>query len=121
MNVLHFLRGLDSSKIVCLIAGLIDKLTDLYDSVFISVLKQKYNCDKCKELPSDLDSRFNIMFNIIQHAFHNFSTEHKTLRYFDNLSILIKLQLIIVDAFRFVDGRRQVVSNAEIQVIQKSF
>lgn len=101
------------------VPSLIDKLNNLYNLTFISMLKQKYKCDKCecKELPSDLDS----MFYIVQHAFDNFSTEHKTLKYFDNLNILIKPQSIIVGASlksRFVDGRRQVVvSNTEIQVI----
>lgn len=85
------------------VSHLIDKLNDLYGSTFISMLKQKYNCEECKKLPSDL----NLMFNTIQYAFDNFSTEHKTLKYFENLIFLIKPQSIVVSASlksRFVDG-----------------
>lgn len=99
------------------VSDLIDKLNDLYGSTFISILKQKYNCEECNELPSDLNS----MFNIVQHAFNNFSTEYKTFAYFEKLNILIIPQSKVVSASlksRFVDGRRQViVSNIEIQVI----
>lgn len=99
------------------IPDLINKLNDLYGSTFISMLKQKYNCRKCKEISSDFES----MFNIVQHAFHNFSTEHKALKYFDDLSILINPQSVVVDGSlksRFVNGRPEiVVVNIEIQVI----
>lgn len=99
------------------ISGLIDKLNDMYSHTFIPMLRQKYNCEECKQLPSDLDS----MFNIIEHEFDNVLTEHKALRHFDNFNVLIKPQSIEVDASlksRFVNGRRQVVvCNTEIQVI----